>query len=194
MTQDLAALVQVYDDVPIPQALRGELQRLTQQPIWANNWTTNNYAYKNWGALFMGGSDATDLGNCEAELYADRRTYLLGKFWAIIKQKYLPEHELLRFWALSFTQGMDGHVHIDGKEEDYYTTLLYIHSEWQAHWGGELMYFTQDESDIIKVIEPKPLRVIISPGHIPHRISPPTRETDKMRGVLGFRSRKRRET
>lgn len=189
--EDLAALVRVIDDVPLPQALRGELQRLTQEPVWANNWTTENYAYKNWGALFMGDSDATQLKNCEAEMYRERRTYLLGKFWTIIKEQYLPEHELLRYWALGFTQGMDGHVHIDGKETDYYTTLLYIHPQWQAHWGGELLYYSFDESDIIKVVEPKPLRVVISPGHIPHRISPPHRDTDVMRGVLGFRSRKK---
>lgn len=193
-TDTVAGLVRVIDDVVLPIQVVRELQLLMRQPIWANNWTTENYEYKNWGALFMGDTDATRLTNCEQELFRDHRAFLLGKFWRVVKEKYLPDHELLRYWALSFHQGMDGHVHIDGKEEDYYTTLLYIHPTWQAGWGGELVYFDEGAEDIALVIEPKSQRVVIAPGHIPHRINPPTRESDQLRGVLGFRSRPRRET
>jgi hypothetical protein len=192
--EDVPSLIRVIDDVNIPANLRRELTMMSWQPIWANNWTTENYEYKNWGALFMGDSDATSLTNCEHEMFTDHRTFILGKFWRIIKEHYLPGHELLRYWALAFTHGMDGHIHIDGKEEDYYTTLLYIHPVWQAGWGGELLYYDEAMTDIAHVVVPKPLRVVIAPGHIPHRISPPTRDTDQMRGVLGFRSRLRRET
>jgi hypothetical protein len=190
--ESLVDQIVVIDDARLPKQVK-EYQYFLRQEMWACNWTTEHYEYTNWGALFMGGSDATGLENCEDDLFGSRRAYLLGKFWNYIVEHHLPGHELLRFWALAFTHGMDGHVHIDGKEPDYYTTLLYIHPQWEAAWGGELLYFDQDMHDIVKVVEPKPGRIVIAPGNIPHRISPPTRDTDNLRGVVGFRSRMRQD-
>jgi SM-20-related protein len=66
-------------------------------------------------------------------------------------------------------------IHTDSLAgSDEYTALWYLANEWDADWGGETLFY-DDQRDARFVVTPKPGRLVLFHGSIPHAGRPPSR-------------------
>jgi hypothetical protein len=70
--------------------------------------------------------------------------------------------------------------------ERHVTALYYANPEWQADWGGETLYFT-DEEDAELAISPRAGRLVVARGALLHRGSVPTRICHEERYTLAYK-------
>jgi hypothetical protein len=71
-------------------------------------------------------------------------------------------------------------------DEQHVTALYYANPEWKPDWGGETIYYT-DEEDAELAISPRPGRLVISRGAILHRGSVPARGCYEERYTLAYK-------
>jgi len=71
-------------------------------------------------------------------------------------------------------------------EEQHVTALYYANPEWQPDWGGETIYFN-DEEDAELAISPRRGRLVIARGAVLHRGSVPTRSCYEERYTLAYK-------
>jgi hypothetical protein len=70
--------------------------------------------------------------------------------------------------------------------ERHVTALYYANLEWQPDWGGETIYYNDDE-DAELVISPRPGRLVIARGAVLHRGNVPTRSCYEERYTLAYK-------
>ena len=70
--------------------------------------------------------------------------------------------------------------------EPHVTALYYANLEWQPDWGGETIYYTDEEEAELAVM-PKPGRLLIARGAILHRGNVPTRVCYEERYTLAYK-------
>ena len=82
----------------------------------------------------------------------------------------------------------DGYyVHRDcAPQEPHVTALYYANLEWQPDWGGETIYYTDEEEAELAVM-PRPGRLLIARGAILHRGNVPTRVCYEERYTLAYK-------
>ena len=79
------------------------------------------------------------------------------------------------------------YLHRDcGPHERHVTALYYANLEWQPDWGGETLYFT-DEEDAELAINPRPGRLVVARGAMLHRGSVPARICHEERYTLAYK-------
>jgi SM-20-related protein len=70
--------------------------------------------------------------------------------------------------------------------EKHVTALYYANPEWQIDWGGETIYYN-DEEDAELAISPRPGRLVIARGAVLHRGTVPTRICYEERFTLAYK-------
>jgi hypothetical protein len=70
--------------------------------------------------------------------------------------------------------------------ERHVTALYYANLEWQPDWGGETIYYN-DEEDAELVVSPRPGRLVIARGALLHRGNVPTRSCYEERYTLAYK-------
>jgi len=70
--------------------------------------------------------------------------------------------------------------------ERHVTALYYANLEWRPDWGGETIYYSDDE-DAECVVSPRPGRLVIARGAILHRGNVPTRSCFEERYSLAYK-------
>ena len=82
----------------------------------------------------------------------------------------------------------DGYyIHRDCPEHlAHVTALYYANLEWHPDWGGETIYYN-DEEDAELVVMPRPGRLVIARGAILHRGAVPTRICYEERFTLAYK-------
>jgi len=79
------------------------------------------------------------------------------------------------------------YVHRDcAPHEQHVTALYYANLEWKNDWGGETVYYN-DEEDGECVITPRPGRLVVARGAILHRGNVPTRSCHEERYSLAYK-------
>jgi SM-20-related protein len=79
------------------------------------------------------------------------------------------------------------YVHRDcAAYERHVTALYYANLEWQPDWGGETIYYNDDEDGEL-VITPRPGRLVIARGAVLHRGNVPTRNCFEQRFTLAYK-------
>ena len=71
-------------------------------------------------------------------------------------------------------------------QEPHVTALYYANLEWHPDWGGETIYYT-DEEEADMVVMPRPGRLVIARGAILHRGNVPTRICYQERYTLAYK-------
>lgn len=66
------------------------------------------------------------------------------------------------------------------------TALWFLSTEWDPEWGGETMFFDAS-SDAMFCVSPKPGRLVVFDGAIPHAGRPPTRICYKPRYTFAIK-------
>lgn len=70
------------------------------------------------------------------------------------------------------------------------TVLYYANLAWETDWGGETIYF-DDDNDAQAVVSPLPGRMVIARGAILHRGTVPTRDCKHARLTIAYKLRLR---
>ena len=70
--------------------------------------------------------------------------------------------------------------------DDNQTVIVYLNPGWDANWGGETIFF-DDDLDARKLVQPRPGRVVMFDGRIPHTGRPPTPKFAHNRYILSLK-------
>ena len=71
-------------------------------------------------------------------------------------------------------------------QEQHVTALYYANLEWSLDWGGETIYYNDDE-DAELIILPRPGRLVVARGAVLHRGCVPTRSCYEERYTLAYK-------
>ena len=67
------------------------------------------------------------------------------------------------------------YAHCDcGPDQRELTALWFMATEWEPEWGGETLFFDRT-GDAMFCVSPRPGRLVLFDGAIPHVGRPPTR-------------------
>lgn len=156
---------------------------------WQYGWQSRRFGdrFSYWHKHFCGG-DINEKRSCEFELNNEilqpiRRLWfeLSGRVRAL--SNYYP----VRIYANAHTYGNEGYLHKDhDKANQSLTVIYYAHSFWAINWTGETIFY-DDSYNSIKSVYPKPGRVVIFPGDIPHVARSPSREATELRISIVFK-------
>ncbi|NEB98124.1 2OG-Fe(II) oxygenase [Streptomyces anulatus] len=90
---------------------------------------------------------------------------------------FFPERKLSLYRAhCNLTvYGDMGFPHQDcASDRDDVTALLFANAEWRTEWGGELTFYNAAD-DAVYVVTPRPGRLLVFEGAVPHRVGIPLR-------------------
>jgi SM-20-related protein len=113
---------------------------------------------------------------------------LIASIWDRLKAGPLKGHALSRCYANGMPSGVEGALHLDSNVDTHLTTIYYPHLSWHPNFGGETVFFDQTGSDIIAAVYPRPNRITIFPGTIPHVARPVSRQGPDLRITLMFKT------
>jgi SM-20-related protein len=181
----------VIDDFLDPQ-LFDRLAQLFQDTSWKFGWRSNTVgdSLLHWNKHIAGGGKSSRTA-CDSELSAHEEGLPVAEAWAAIKEQFLQDHSLVRCYANAHTFGLDGSIHRDNpKDVPMVTTLVYCHRFWPLPWGGETLFYSDDCESITATTFPKPGRIAMFHGSMPHAARSPTRLCRELRVSLVFKSMK----
>lgn len=178
--------IKIFDDI-IPKELSTKLSAFVKKPIWQYGWRSNihNSSYFFWHSHFAGGDTGSD-SDCTALLLSSIEMEPIYELWIKIANLYPSPHKLLRAYANGHTYGTEGYVHQDSNQEDQLSSVYFSHDEWNPDWGAELQFYDEN-GDILMSVTPRPGRVVIFPGYIPHRATSLSRMCPLLRVSIVFK-------
>ncbi len=156
--------IRVYDDLVAPQVLQQFSAALDQSPFTRNEVARPDTAdYRHWAKNFeVPATERTPLFKPTVEASkafgsADRAYRLYRSY---------VNHAGYGDMLFPHTDCMPGAGEL--------TALWFICTEWNVDWGGETLFFNENE-DAEFVVSPKPGRMVMFDGEISHCGRPPTR-------------------
>jgi SM-20-related protein len=190
----------VLDDL-IPKDVQARLSATVQSPVWGYDWRTSlSDRYPVWGRS-VASPMRGDL-NVQEQLLQDTQQLDSAEIWKLFTKSFLRGHSLLRAFVIGFHHGCEGYAHGDNVDPEtgtemgnglnltnYRSTIVFAFNEWDAAWGGEMVLYNREMTDIVMAVEPKPFRVLSFPGFLPHKPNGPTRVSDQFLPLLSYRSK-----
>jgi SM-20-related protein len=187
----------------IDDALDPALQQKVYDALRTGNWKfgwksdakTDQFSF--WHRHFAGNLNPDHVkqdGKGEQYDCADelkRQSSLMHDVWQHLQDTALHDHRLVRCYANAFPFGCEGTIHTDSIAPNSYTSVYYPHDEWHPNWGGETVFFNRGKTDIIAAVYPKPNRLVLFPGTVPHVARGLSRSCSKMRITLMFKTERR---
>lgn len=165
------------------------------QPGWETGWKSNGGrdAHSFLHKHFAGWVSLDDDGNphpydCEQELQ-QKDPFLFG-LWRSAHERLFKDYRLVRCYSNAMAYGMDGYVHTDSRDPNNYTAVYYPHARWSPNWGGETIFYNQQENRVTGCFFPRPNSIVLFDGRIPHRANGVTRSYTGVRITLMFKMTK----
>lgn len=122
-----------------------------------------------------------DRNSCVDELMNLDSVSPILNLWRTLHDGILKGHQPLRLYGNAHTYGTEGYCHKDNDDtENYFTTIYYGHPQWNCNWGGELLFFDEND-EVIDSVVAKPGRIIHFHGAIKHKVSSVSRECPALR-------------
>lgn len=172
----MPAEIEVFDDA-VPPQLVATLDEIVRMPIWKHGVkSASDDPFSFWFAPFADSEPA--LEKFSPELFS---------LWLCVKRLLKGEHKIELAYANGQTYGQAGEIHTDTDAPGHKTVVFYCNSVWQPNWHGETLFYTPDHSDVIKAVLPKPGRVVIFDGNIPHAGRDPSRLCPLIRVTITFK-------
>jgi SM-20-related protein len=152
---------------------------------WKSNSKEDTFAF--WHCHFAGHLKARDKSayDCADEL--KKNVAPLHAIWLELERRIFKGHTLIRCYANAHAYGIDGTLHTDSRKDNRYTAVYYPHETWEPNWGGETVLFNADKTDIIGAFYPKPNRLAVFKGNIPHLARGVSRTCPVLRITLMFK-------
>ena len=146
----------------------------------------NTINSSNWA--FKGHSDdkSTDLTFWYLPL--DHDTFFTTKLVEKINQYTRKNFVLERVYANGQTYGLSGSLHRDKENgnNQYYTFLYYVQPNWLPEWGGQTVFYDDNEKMVFQQF-PTPNLGIIFNSEILHAGLEPTRFCSILRVTIAFK-------
>jgi len=187
--------IHLYDDL-LQDPLRTDVINFLKSLPWQFGATSDvaqkNYPY--WYSHFAGIFDQKDL-RAEIEDCSDQlngQAPIIAAMWAYLKQDIFRDHILVRCYANSYPYGSEGVVHRDANDTRHYTAIFYPNSIWDVNWAGETMFFRLEQPpEILTAVWPRPNRLVLFQGMIPHVARGISRSCPLLRTTLMFKTMKK---
>lgn len=112
----------------------------------------------------------------------------IARVWDRLKQGPLQGHVLSRCYANGMPSGVEGALHLDSNLDTHLTTIYYPHLSWHPNFAGETVFFDKAGADIVAAVYPRPNRLVIFSGTIPHVARPASRKGPDLRITLMFKT------
>lgn len=163
-------------DKVLGEERRAEILAFLDRPGWQHGAYSSpdiampRYFYKHFAGYAKSAQEDRDAAAIAAEL--DETAPILAALWRDLLRKPLRNQLLSRCYANAMPAGVGGGVHLDSDCRDHLTAIYYPQPGWQADHGGETLFFNRSASEVIKAVVPKPDRLVIFPGTIPHVARP----------------------
>lgn len=186
-----ADVVRVYDNF-LDQAQHKAVSAHLLAPGWSYGAYSDpspgasRYWYKHFAGFVRDGGEKRTEQGIEQELTAASEV-ILG-VWLKLKSGPLIGHMLTRCYANGYPSGTEGGVHIDANLPNHFTAIYYAHPAWHPNFAGETVFFNSDGSDMIYAAYPKPNRLVIFPGVVPHVARAVSRACSELRVTLMFKT------
>jgi SM-20-related protein len=179
----------------LDDVLKPDVHQRVHDFVTQNNWTwgwksqpkTDMFAF--WHKHYAGSltSDHEEKQyDCAEEL--GKKAPLLHGFWQFLANGVLKGHRLERCYANAFAYGCEGQLHTDAVSPTSFTSVYYPQLRWSPNWGGETVLFNKEETDVVGCVYPKPNRLFVFPGHMPHVARGVTRVCPMLRVTLMFKT------
>ncbi|HKR87756.1 MAG TPA: 2OG-Fe(II) oxygenase [Phenylobacterium sp.] len=143
------------------------------------------YFYKHFAGFRKSGEEYEARGRIEAEL---AQHPLLRAVWERLKAGPLARHGLGRCYANGMPPGTEGGLHLDSNIPSHLTAIYYPHPAWDADLAGETLFYNATRDEVLAAVYPKPNRMVIFPGTIPHVARPISTRARDMRITLMFKT------
>lgn len=156
---------------------------------WQFGWKSNKRGgdqYSFWHRHFAGHRKAGEKYDCTEELKSNAP--LIYAMWSGLSHGVCKGHALYRCYANGQSYGSEGTLHTDTRSPHGYTSIYYPHQAWQPNWGGETVIFNYERSDIVAAIYPRPNRMLVFRGDMPHVARAVARTCPHLRVTLMFKS------
>lgn len=181
--------IQIYDDGLTVE----EQSRIVAQlnaAVWRYGWPRNDaYFSRPCWHMFIAGARRPEGECCADELAMSPEWGFLASVWGRIKKLHVPGATLLGVYANGQTLGQDSPIHRDNKpHEPGKTVLLFCNSHWASCWGGELVFYDHQKMNVIRSVLPRPGRLVIFNGQIPHSARSPSVVCDQLRVTIAFKT------
>lgn len=188
----MAAGLTLYDNLLAPQA-QAAVWAFISQPGWAHGGFSaegpeaDRYFYKHYAGFVRDGREELDAAAIEGQLA--RSAPILAQLWGVLKAGPLEGHALARCYANAMPGGTEGGLHLDSNVEDHLTAIYYAHPEWTPNLAGETLLFNAAGDEVVAAIYPRPNRLAVFPGTMPHVARPMSRRAGGLRITLMFKTK-----
>jgi SM-20-related protein len=153
---------------------------------WKSARKVDKYSF--WHRHFAGHRNASNETQYPCARELEGSAPLIFALWQQLAATVLEGHTLIRCYANAHTYGSDGTLHTDSKSPHSYTSIYYSHPRWVPNWAGETVIFDADKSDIIAAIHPRPNRLAVFRGVLPHVARGVSRTCPELRITLMFKT------
>jgi len=145
----------------------------------------HRYFYKHFAGFREGEQEYQEPRLIEEEL---RRYPVLAAVWARLRAGPFNGHVLARCYANGMPPGAEGGLHMDSNVQSHLTAIYYPHPTWDADLAGETLFYNSARDEVIAAVYPKPNRMVVFPGTIPHVARPISVRAGDMRVTLMFKT------
>jgi SM-20-related protein len=180
----------VIHDGVLPLAEQTALLAFLKGPGWAFGAYSDpegaRYWYKHFAGVVRDGSAPLDPDRFEAMLAS--RAPPVAALWRSLQAGPLAGHRLTRCYANGYPAGSEGGLHRDSNVASHFTAIYYPHLAWRPNYAGETVFFDAAESEIVAAVYPRPNRLVVFPGVIPHVARGVSRACPELRITLMFKT------
>ncbi|MGD8380198.1 MAG: 2OG-Fe(II) oxygenase [Gammaproteobacteria bacterium] len=166
---ELESRIRIYDSLVPADHVQGIHQFLTQPRYTFGERSNPGDPFTHW---------VTDLTTDDTPV-----RWLAGQ----ILQCLPYETRVQRAYVNAHSFGDCPGIHVDGDSPAQETVLYYANPRWDANWSGETVFFNQQRDEIVRSIYPRPGRIVVFDGRIPHVARPPSRICNEIRLTVAFK-------
>ncbi len=148
--------------------------------------SASRYWCKHFAGIVQDGRETSDPVEFERQLA--RNAPVVARMWRGLQSGPLSEHVLSRCYANGYPFGSEGGLHQDSNIPTHFTSIYYPLKAWHPNFAGETLFFDAQGSDIIAAVFPKPNRLVVFPGVIPHVARGVSRTCTQLRITLMFKT------
>jgi SM-20-related protein len=188
-TDTSGPLISVSDNV-LPAEEQQAVFEFLKGPGWAFGGFSDKegarYFYKHFAGYHADPNAEAGPARFEQELLA--ASPLIAGVWERLRSGLLKGHALSRCYANGMPNGTDGSLHLDSNIDSHLTTIYYPHLSWHPNFAGETVFFDKSGSDIVASVYPRPNRIVMFSGTIPHVARATSRKGPDLRITLMFKT------
>ncbi len=183
--------IEVFDDVLAPP-VQAEVLDFLKLPGWAFGGYSDpapgasRYWYKHFAGIVSDGRAPFD--PVEIATALEQTAPVIAGMWRFLNAGVMVGHQLTRCYANGYPSGAEGGLHLDSNVESHFTAIYYPHVSWHPNWAGETVFFDKTGSDIVASVYPKPNRLVVFRGTVPHVARGVSRLCPELRITLMFKT------